>query len=110
LTKVLNYEIRGEHNLPLLNDKLRSAQGRDLQDSSNITGSGQEASMISTEMRRELVQQMVLRLEQMTARNNSMPSCSNWLTPKLKAEAQAHRKLRVRLQDAIPQAVAPRSP
>ena len=65
LTTVLNYQIQGQNHLPLLNDKLEVHKIY-LQDTSNITGSDQEASMVRREMRRDLVQQMVLRLEQLT--------------------------------------------
>ena len=99
LTKVLNYEIRGEHNLPLLNNKIEVHKVY-LQDSSNITGSGQEASMISTELRRELVQQMVLRLEQLTP--EQLAKLQQVADEKARAEAQAIEAAR-QAQDAIPQ-------
>ena len=65
LTNVLSYDIKGQNNLQLLDGKIEVHKIY-LQDTSNITGSDQEASMVRREMRRDLVQQMVLRLEQLT--------------------------------------------
>ena len=65
LTTVLNYQIQGQNHLPLLNDKLEVHKIY-LQDGNNITGSGQEAALARKEMRRDLIQQMIARLEQLT--------------------------------------------
>lgn len=65
LTNVLNYEIRGRNNLSLLEDKLQ-VQKVYLHDGNNITGSDQESSEIRVEMRRDLVQRMMLRLQQLS--------------------------------------------
>ncbi|WLH13457.1 LPS assembly lipoprotein LptE [Pseudomonas hefeiensis] len=65
LNNVLNYEIRGQNNLVLLDDKLQ-VQKVYLHDGNNITGSDQESSEVRGEMRRDLVQRMMLRLQQLT--------------------------------------------
>ncbi|MGO4324035.1 hypothetical protein QMK47_25625 [Pseudomonas sp. P9_35] len=64
LTNVLSYEIRGHNNLSLLDDKLQ-VQKVYLHDGNNITGSDQESIEVRGEMRRELVQRMMLRLQQL---------------------------------------------
>ncbi|AUM71972.1 LPS assembly lipoprotein LptE [Pseudomonas fluorescens] len=65
LTNVLNYEIRGHNDLSLLDDKLQ-VQKVYLHDGNNITGSDQESIEVRGEMRRELVQRMMLRLQQLS--------------------------------------------
>ncbi|MFJ2367172.1 LPS assembly lipoprotein LptE [Pseudomonas sp. NPDC087697] len=65
LTNVLNYEIVGHNNLSLLDDKLQ-VQKVYMHDGNNITGSDQEAAEARKEMRRDLVQRMMLRLQQFT--------------------------------------------
>ena len=65
LTKVLNYQIKGDNNLVLLENKVE-ARKFFMQDTGNIAGSAQEASMVCKELDRDLVQQVLLRLEQLT--------------------------------------------
>ena len=65
LTTVLNYEILGQGNLSLLSDKLQVQQVF-LHDGNNLVGSDQEADQTRKEMRRDLVQRMVLRLQQLS--------------------------------------------
>lgn len=65
LNNVLSYEIRGQNNLVLLDDKLQ-VQKVYLHDGNNITGSDQESSEVRVEMRRDLVQRMMLRLQQLS--------------------------------------------
>jgi LPS-assembly lipoprotein len=65
LTKTLAYEIRGGKDLLLLSDKLE-AQSFYTQDSNNLIGGDQEAAQARQEMNRELIQQLVLRLQQVT--------------------------------------------
>ena len=62
LTTELDYEIRGEKNLLLLQDSLE-VQSVYVHDGNNLIGSGQESAQLRKEMRRELVQQMALRLQ-----------------------------------------------
>ncbi|WP_347928105.1 LPS assembly lipoprotein LptE [Pseudomonas helvetica] len=65
LTNVLNYQIVGHNKLSLLDDKLQ-VQKVFMHDGNNITGSDQEAAEVRKEMRRDMVQRMMLRLQQLT--------------------------------------------
>jgi len=65
ITTVLNYDIRGQQNLSLLSDKIE-VQKIYMHDGNNLVGSDQEAATARTDTRRELVQRMMLRLEQLT--------------------------------------------
>ncbi|WP_415771615.1 LPS assembly lipoprotein LptE [Pseudomonas sp. LB3P38] len=86
VSTVLNYDIRGESNLSLLSDKLE-VQKIFIHDGSNLVGSDQEANDARKETRRELVQRMMLRLQQLTpAQLDQMQQTAN---AKAKAEADA---------------------
>ncbi|MNG88137.1 LPS-assembly lipoprotein RlpB [compost metagenome] len=65
LTTVLNYSINGLNNLELLSDKLEVRKIY-VHDGGNITGSDQEAAEARKEMRRDLVQGMVVRLQMLS--------------------------------------------
>jgi LPS-assembly lipoprotein len=65
ITTVLNYDIRGEQNLSLLSDKIE-VEKIYMHDGNNLVGSDQEASTARTDSRRELIQRMMLRLQQLT--------------------------------------------
>ncbi|MDI3354481.1 LPS assembly lipoprotein LptE [Pseudomonas sp. UYIF39] len=65
VTTVLNYDIRGGHDLSLLSDKLE-VQKVFMHDGNNLVGSDQEASDARKDTHRELVQRMMLRLQQLT--------------------------------------------
>ncbi|MCU1751028.1 LPS assembly lipoprotein LptE [Pseudomonas sp. 6D_7.1_Bac1] len=65
LTTVLNYEIVGHNKLSLIDDKLQ-VQKVYMHDGNNLAGSDQEAAEARKEIRRELVQRMMLRLQQLT--------------------------------------------
>lgn len=86
LTDTLNYEIRGERGLLLLEDKLQ-VQKIYVQDSNNLMGSDQEANQIRGEMRNQLVQNMVLRLQLMTP--EQLDKLQQTASAKAKAEADA---------------------
>ncbi|MDD0973242.1 LPS assembly lipoprotein LptE [Pseudomonas fontis] len=62
LNTVLNYTIQGHDNTELLSDKLEVQKVYNY-DGNNITGSNQESNQVREEMRRELVQKMMLRLQ-----------------------------------------------
>jgi len=62
LTSVLNYQILSSDNLVLLDDKMQ-VQKVYIHDGSNLVGTDQEANEVRKEMRRDLVQRMVLRLQ-----------------------------------------------
>jgi LPS-assembly lipoprotein len=86
VTTVLNYDVRGAQNLPLLSDKLE-VQKIFIHDGNNLVGSDQEASTARTETRRELVQRMMLRLSQLTP--TQLDQLQQTADAKAKAEAQA---------------------
>ena len=86
VTTVLNYDIRGEHDLSLMSDKLE-VQKIFIHDGNNLVGSDQEASTARVETRRELVQRMILRLQQITpAQLDQLQATAN---ARAKAEADA---------------------
>ena len=86
LTNVVSYEIRGQNNLPLLNDRVE-AQKVVMEDGSNIAGANQESLLIRKEMRRNLIQQLVMRLEQLTPAK--LEKLQELADAKAKAEADA---------------------
>ncbi|PJI48571.1 MAG: hypothetical protein CTR55_12970 [Pseudomonas sp.] len=65
LTNTLSYEIRGTDNLLLVANQVQVRKVY-VQDENNLIGSDQEAQQIRSEMRRDLVQQMVTRLQLIT--------------------------------------------
>ncbi|MBV6824118.1 LPS assembly lipoprotein LptE [Pseudomonas sp. PD9R] len=86
VTTVLNYDILSEGNLPLLSDKLE-VQKIFMHDGNNLVGSDQEAVTARTETRRELVQRMMLRLQQLTPAQ--LDQLQQTAQAKAKAEAAA---------------------
>lgn len=86
LTNVLSYEIQGHDNLSLLSDKLQ-VQKVFLHDGNNLTGSDQEADEVRKEMRRDLVQRMMLRLQQLSP--TQLDQLQQTADAKAKAEADA---------------------
>ncbi|MBC3347450.1 MULTISPECIES: LPS assembly lipoprotein LptE [Pseudomonas] len=86
LNNVLSYEIRGQNNLVLLDDKLQ-VQKVYLHDGNNITGSDQESSEARDEMRRDLVQRMMLRLQQLSPAQ--LDQLQQTADARAKAEAEA---------------------
>jgi LPS-assembly lipoprotein len=100
VTTVLNYDIRGDHDLSLKSDKIE-VQKIFIHDANNLVGSDQEANTIRTETRRELVQRMILRLQQITpaqleelqqAANARAKADADALEATKKAEAQTPRQ------------------
>lgn len=83
---VLNYDIRGAHDLPLMSDKLE-VQKIFMHDGNNLMGSDQEANTARVETRRELVQRMMLRLAQLTP--TQLEKMQQTADARAKAEAQA---------------------
>lgn len=82
LTNTLSYEIRGSDNLLLLANQVQVRKVY-VQDENNLIGSDQEAQQIRNEMRRDLVQQMVTRLQLIT------PAQLDELQAKAEAKAKA---------------------
>jgi LPS-assembly lipoprotein len=95
LSNTLQYEIRGQNDLTLLNDKIE-VQKVYVHDGNNLTGSDQEASQVRREMRNELIQRMMLRLQQIT------PAQLDKLQVDAKAEADAAAEAQ-RVMDSTPQ-------
>ena len=82
LNKTLEYEIRGSKDLLLISDKLE-AQSFYTQDGNNLIGGDQEAAQIRQEMNREMIQQLVQRLQQIS------PAQLDQLQQTAEAKAQA---------------------
>ncbi len=99
LSTQLSYDIQGRNNTPLISDKLE-VQKVYVHDGNNITGSGQEADQIRKEMRRDLVQKMVLRLQLLTP--VQLDELQAKADERAKAEAAALEAAQ-RAQDAQPQ-------
>ncbi|MFJ4193735.1 LPS assembly lipoprotein LptE [Pseudomonas sp. NPDC089534] len=86
VSTVLNYDIRGDRDLLLKSDKIE-VQKVFIHDGNNLVGSDQEASDARRENRRELVQRMMLRLQQLTpAQLQQLQQAAN---DRAKAEADA---------------------
>ena len=66
LTSTLEYEIRNSEKLVLQSDRLEVRKVY-MHDSNNLTGSDQEVQRLSLEMRRDLVQQLSMRLQHLDA-------------------------------------------
>ncbi|KAA5837820.1 hypothetical protein F2A38_26890 [Pseudomonas chlororaphis] len=86
LTTVLNYEIQGQNNLTLLSDKLQ-VQKVYIHDGNNLVGSDQESLEVRKEMRRDLVQNMMLRLQLLTP--TQLDQLQQTADARAKAEAEA---------------------
>ena len=86
LTHTLDYEIRGANNLLLMNDKL-TVQKYYVHDGNNLIGSDQEAAQLRQEMRRGLVQQLVMRLQLISPAQ--LDQLQQTAEAKAKAEAEA---------------------
>ncbi|WP_095080612.1 LPS assembly lipoprotein LptE [Pseudomonas sp. Irchel s3h17] len=86
LTTVLDYQIVGQNNLSLIRDKIQ-VQKVVMHDGSNITGSVQEADEAQKEIRRDLVQRMMLRLQQLSPAQ--LDQLQQSADARAKAEAQA---------------------
>ncbi len=92
-TMSLDYEIRGAKNLLLLSNKLE-VQNYYVQDSNNLIGNDQQANQLRTEMRRDLVQQLAQRLQQITPAQ--LDELQQTAEAKAKAEADALEAARQR--------------
>ena len=95
LTLNLDYEIRGQKNTLLLSDTLQ-VQSFYSQDSNNLIGNDQEAAQVRSEMRRELIQQLILRLQSITPEQLDLLQ----QTAEAKAQAEADALEAARQQQA----------
>lgn len=93
LTTLLAYEIRGAKNLLLMSNQLE-VQSFYVKDGNNLIGSDQEARQIRGEMRRDLVQQLVQRLQLITPQQ--LDELQQVAEAKAKAEADALEAARQR--------------
>jgi LPS-assembly lipoprotein len=99
LTTELDYSIQGLNNLELMSDKIEVRKTY-LRDGSNITGSEQEADIAREEMRRDLVNAMVTRLQMLTP--SQLDQLQREADERAKAEAAALEAAR-RQQAETPQ-------
>ncbi|HDS1735916.1 MULTISPECIES: LPS assembly lipoprotein LptE [Pseudomonas] len=99
LTTVLNYSILGLNDLPLLSDKLEVRKTY-VQDGGNMTGSDQNGLQVREELRRELVQGMVVRLQMLSPAQ--LDELQSKAEQRAKAEAQAAEAAQ-RYRDETPQ-------
>jgi len=65
LSTSLVFEMQGRDHLPLMGDKIE-VQKVVSHDGNNLVGSDSEMTQVRKEMRRELVQRVMLRLQQLT--------------------------------------------
>ncbi|KNX76391.1 lipoprotein [Pseudomonas sp. 250J] len=99
LTTVLNYALEGQNDTLLLEDKLQ-VQKYYIHDGNNINGSSQEANQVREEMRRDLVQGMMARLQQLTPAH--LDDLQRKANERAEAEARAMQEAQ-RIQDETPQ-------
>ena len=65
LTSELNFEVQGRDHLPLMGDKIQ-VQKVVSHDGNNLVGSDSEIIQVRKEMRREVIQRLMIRLQQLT--------------------------------------------
>lgn len=99
LTTTLSYTIAGLNNAQLLDDKVQVRKIY-IHDGNNITGSEQDATRTRSELRQELVQAMVIRLQLLTPAQ--LEILQQEADERARAEADALDAAR-RAQDATPQ-------
>ena len=99
LTTVLSYSMLGLNDIPLLSDKVE-VRKLYVHDGDNITGSDQEANQAREEMRRDLVQAMMVRLQMLTP--SHLDELQREAEARARAEADALEAAR-RQQDETPQ-------
>ncbi|KRW57506.1 LPS-assembly lipoprotein LptE [Pseudomonas sp. TTU2014-080ASC] len=93
LKKTLHYEVRGSKNAVLLKDKVETT-GFFNQDGNNLAGGDQEANQLRSEMRRELIQQLMLQLRLVTP--EKLDELQRIADAKAQAEAEALEAARQR--------------
>ncbi|WP_028695521.1 LPS assembly lipoprotein LptE [Pseudomonas cremoricolorata] len=99
LTTVVSYVVQGLNNAELLSDKLE-VHKMYVHDGNNITGSDLEAQRVRKEMRNDVVQGLMLRLQQLTPAQ--LDELQRKADLRAKAEAEQMEAAR-RAQDATPQ-------
>ena len=86
LSSVLSFEVQGRDHLPLMGDKIQ-IQKVVSHDGNNLVGSDSEVIQVRKEMRRDLVQRMMLRLQLLTP--EQLEVLQRTADDKAKAEADA---------------------
>ncbi|UCP07548.1 MULTISPECIES: LPS assembly lipoprotein LptE [unclassified Pseudomonas] len=86
LTTVVDYVILGQGNLLLVSDKIEM-QRVFIHDGNNLVGSDQEAADARKDTRREMVQRMMIRLQQLTPAQ--LDQLQQTAEARVKAEAAA---------------------
>ncbi|WAT28031.1 LPS-assembly lipoprotein LptE [Pseudomonas sp. GXZC] len=86
LATQLNFEVQGRDHLPLMGDSIQ-VQKIVSHDGNNLVGSDSEITQVRKEMRRELVQRMVLRLSMITP--EQLETLQQQADNKAKADADA---------------------
>lgn len=86
LSTVLSFEVQGRDHLPLMGDNIQ-VQKIVSHDGNNLVGSDSEITQVRKEMRRELVQRMVLRLSMITP--EQLETLQQQADNKAKADADA---------------------
>ncbi|MEG4316657.1 LPS assembly lipoprotein LptE [Pseudomonas sp. FIP_A4] len=99
LTSTLDYQFRGPQDRLLLEDRVE-VQKVYVHDSNNLIGSSQEGDQLRQEMRRELLQQLVMRIQRITP--DELDRLQQEAETRARAEAEALEAAR-RAQDARPQ-------
>ena len=101
LTMGLEYEIRGARNLLLTGNKVE-VQNYYQQDDNNLAGSDQEAAQLRGELRREMIQQLMFSLQQITPER--LDQLQQTAEARAKAEAEAlEAERRARESQVAPQ-------
>ena len=86
LSNILMFQIQGHDQLPLISDKLQ-VQKVVTHDGNNLVGSDTEVNQVRNEMRRDLVQRMVLRLQMISPAQ--LDALQQTADAKAKADAEA---------------------
>ena len=86
LNTLVNFELRGRDQLPLMGDRIQ-VQKVVSHDGNNLVGSDSEIIQVRKEIRRELIQRMMLRLQQLTPQQ--LEVLQRAADDKAKAEADA---------------------
>lgn len=93
LKKTLHYEVHGSKSAVLLKDKVETT-GFFNQDGNNLAGGDLEANQLRSEMRRELIQQLMLQLRLVTP--EKLDELQRIADAKAQAEAEALEAARQR--------------
>ncbi|WP_342654402.1 LPS assembly lipoprotein LptE [Pseudomonas sp. F3-2] len=99
LTDVLKYEIRGTKDVVLLSDNVQ-VQKVYVHDGNNLVGSDQEADQVRQEMRSDLIQLMLARLQLLTPEGLDEMQAKADAAARAEADAEAAAQ---RVRDETPQ-------